>query len=136
MLIFRRDSVKILTNVIRDVDDVLPQRDLSSQQKKDLDEIARGCRDVLDQLKEKLGESQELGSKSKGISGKSRRMWKRFQWDQAEIDRFRNQVGLNITAFSVFLGRITRCYISLSFCGRRARSSFAQAMCLSKQRPV
>ena len=114
MLIARFDSVKILTNVIRDVDDVLPQRDLSIQQKKDLDEIARGCRDVLDQLKEKLDESQELGSKAKGIGGKSRRMWKRFQWDQTEIDRFRNQVGLNITAFSAFLGRITRCYISLT----------------------
>ena len=114
MLIARFDSVKILTNVIRDVDDVLPQRDLSSQQKKDLDEIARGCRDVLDQLKEKLDESQELGSKAKGISGKLRRMWKRFQWDQTEIDRFRNQVGLNITAFSAFLGRITRCNISLT----------------------
>ena len=113
MLIARFGSVKVLSNVIRDIDDVLPQRDLSSQQKKDLDEIARGCHDVLNQLKEKLDKNQELDSKVKGISGKSRRVWKRFQWDQAEIDQFRNRVGLNITAFGVFLGGITRCHLSL-----------------------
>ena len=112
-LIVRLYSVKVLTNVIRDVDDVLPQRDLSSQQKKDLEEIARGCHDVLNQLKDKLEKSQELDSKAKGISGKLRRMWKRFQWDQTEIDQFRNRVGLNITAFSTFLGQITRCYLSV-----------------------
>ena len=130
------DSVKILSNVIRDVDDVLPQRDLSQQQKKDLDDIARGCLDVLNQLKEKLEKSQELGSKGKGISGKSRRMWERFQWDQAEIDQFRNRVGLNITAFGTFLGRITRCYLSFSPRGRKYGSLLSPAMCLSQQRPV
>ena len=111
-LMVRFNSVKVLTNVIRDVDDVLPQRELTSQQKKDLDEIARGCHDVLNQLKDKLEKSHELDSKAKGISGKSRRMWKRFQWDQTEIDQFRNRVGLNITAFNTFLGRVTRCYLS------------------------
>ena len=114
MLIVRFNSVKVLSNVIRDADDVLPQRDLSGQQKKDLGEITRGCHDVLNQLKENLDKNQELvGSKVKGISGKSRRMWKRFQWDQAEIDQFRNRICLNITAFSIFLGRITRCHLSL-----------------------
>ena len=108
MLTDRFNSVKVLSNVLRDVDDVLPQRDLSSQQKKDLEKIARGCHDVLNQLKEKLDKNQELDSKVKGISGKSRRMWKRFQWDQAEIDQFRNRVGLNITTFGIFLGQITR----------------------------
>ena len=77
VLIARFNSVKALSNVLRDVDDVLPQRDLSSQQKKDLEEIARGCHDVLKQLKEKLEKNQELHSKAKGISGKSRKMWKR-----------------------------------------------------------
>ena len=116
MLTVRFNSVKVLSNVLRDVDDVLSERDVSNRQKNDLDEIARGCHNVLNQLKEKLDKSQELDSKAKGISGKSRRIWKRFQWDQAEIDQFRNRVNLNITAFGTFLGRITRCFITLSFC--------------------
>ena len=108
MLIIQFDSVKVLSNVLRDVDDVLPQRDLTSQQKKELDEIAQGCYNVLKKLEETLDKYQELDSSVKGISGRSRRVWKRFQWDQKDIDQFRNRISLNISAFSTFLGRITR----------------------------
>ena len=111
MLIARFNSVKVLSNVLRDVDDVLPQRDLPSQQKKDLDEITRGCLEVLNQVKEKLDENQDLDSRAHGISGGLGMVWERFQWDQTEIDQFRIRVALNITAFGTFLGRITRYYL-------------------------
>jgi hypothetical protein len=107
VLIVRFDSMKVLSNVLRDVDDVLPQRDLTSQQKKDLDEIAQGCYNVLKRPGETLDKYQELDSSVKGIRGKSRGIWKIFQWDQGEIDQFRNRIGLNISAFSTFHGRIT-----------------------------
>ena len=102
MLIFRFNSVKVLSNVLRDVDDVPPERDLSSQQIQDLEDISRSCHNVLNQLKEKLDKNRELDSKVKGISGRSQRMWKRFRWDQTEIDQFRNRISLNITVFSAF----------------------------------
>jgi peptidoglycan hydrolase CwlO-like protein len=107
MLIIRFDSVKLLSNVLRDVDDMLPQRCLTSQQEKDLDEIAQGCYNVLKKLEEKLENYQELDSSVKSIRGTSRRMWKRFQWNQKEIDQFRAQISLNISALDTFLGRIT-----------------------------
>jgi hypothetical protein len=106
MLIVRFNSVKVLSNVLRDVDDVLPQRDITSSQKKDLDEIAQGCYNVLKKLEETLDKYQELDSSVKGIREKSRRVWKRFQWDQGEIDQFRNRINLSISAFGTFLGRI------------------------------
>ena len=137
MLTVRLNSVKVLSNVLRDVDDVLPERDLSNQEKKDLDEIARGCHDVLNQLKERLDKSVELDYKVKGISGKPRRTWKRSQWDQTEIDQFRHRVSLNITAFGTFLGRITRFYLSLSIpLQSKRRSLYVSAMCLSQRKPV
>lgn len=107
MLILGLDSVKSLSNVVRDVDDILSQRDLTSQQKKNLDEIAQGCCNVLRELKDTLDKYQELDSSAKGISGKSRRVWRRLQWDQKDIDQFRSRITLNISAFGTFLGRIT-----------------------------
>ena len=115
MLIIRFDSVKVLSNVLRDVDDVLPQRDLTSLQKKDLDEIAQHCYNVLKKLEETLDKYQELDSSVKGIRGKSRRVWKRLQWDQREIDQFRNRISLDISAFGTFLGRITWYLSNLCF---------------------
>jgi flagellar biosynthesis chaperone FliJ len=98
--------VKRLSNVLRDVDDILSQRDLTDQQKQSLEEIAQGCCNVLEQLNKTLDKYQELDSSAKGISGKSRKVWKRLQWDQKDIDQFRSQITLNISAFGVFLGQI------------------------------
>jgi hypothetical protein len=118
VLIIGCDSLKVLSNALRDVDDLLPQRDLTTQQRKDLDEIAQGCYAVLKNLGEELDKYQELDSDVKGISGKSRRVWKRFKWDQRDIDQLRNRINLNIGAFSMFLGRITRYPFSLFYLGR------------------
>jgi hypothetical protein len=76
MLIFRFGRVKSLSNVLRDIDDVLPQRDLNGQQKTELDEIAQGCQSVLKELEDTLDEYQELGPDTKGFGGRSRRVWK------------------------------------------------------------
>lgn len=108
MLIVQFDRVKSLSNVLRDVDDVQSQRDLTAQQKQSLGEIAQGCQSVLEQLNKTLDKYQELDSSAKGISGKSRRAWKRLQWDQKDIDQFRSRITLNISAFDTFLGQITR----------------------------
>ena len=94
--------------MLRDVDDVQSQQELTGQQKQSLDEIAQGCHNVLDRLDKTLDKYQELDSSVNGISGKSRRVWKRFQWDQKDIDGLRSRIILNISAFDMFLGRITK----------------------------
>ena len=91
--------------MVRDVDDI---PDLTSQQKDSLHDVARGCRNVLEQLKETLDKFQDMDSNTNGISAKSRRVWKRLQWDQKDIDEFRHRIALNITAFGTFLNQITR----------------------------
>jgi uncharacterized protein YoxC len=107
MLISQFNSVKTLSNVLRDIDDVLSQRDLAGQQKQSLDDIAQGCHNVLKELNKTLDKYQDLGSSAKGISSKSRKVWKRLQWDQKDIDQFRSRITLNISAFGIFLEQIT-----------------------------
>jgi hypothetical protein len=99
--------VKTLSNILRDVDDIQSQRDLTGQQKQSLDEIAQECHSVLEELNKTLDKYQELDSSAKGIGGKSRKVWKRLQWDQKNIDQFRSRITLNISAFGTFLGQIT-----------------------------
>ena len=65
--------MKSLSNVLRDVEDIVPQRDLTSQQKDELDEVARGCCNVLNEFNRTLDKYQGLDSSAKGMSGKSRR---------------------------------------------------------------
>lgn len=109
------DSVKSLSNVLRDVEDTLPHRDLSPRQEAELREIVQGCCDVLKQLEEMLDNYQELESTgSKSSINRSRRIWKRLRWDQKEVDIMRSRIISSITLLDTFLGRITR-YPTLSF---------------------
>lgn len=116
LLIFWFDRVKSLSNILRDIDDILPQRDLADRQKTELGEIAQGCRDVLKELENTLDRYQELDLSIKGFDGRSRRVWKRFRWNQKDIDRFRNRINSNVLLFNTFLGRITK--LAILFCIR------------------
>lgn len=92
--------------MLRDIDDFVTQQDLDDQ--KGL-EVAQGCAKVLEDLEETLDKYQELdpSTKRKGKTEKTRRIWKRIQFDQTEIDRHRSRITLNIGALNTFLARIT-----------------------------
>ena len=100
--------VTSLSIILEDVRIILPQRDLTDEQKTGLDEIAQGCRSVLKELEDTLDKYQGLDSNIKGLGGRSRRVWKRLKWDQKDIDSFRNRITSNIALLNAFLGRITR----------------------------
>ncbi|PQE22577.1 hypothetical protein CJF31_00001496 [Rutstroemia sp. NJR-2017a BVV2] len=76
---------------------------------KGLDEVTQGCVKVLEELEETLDQYQELDSKSnsKGTVNKTRRVWKRIQFDPKDIDRHRSRITLNISALNAFLARTT-----------------------------
>ena len=105
---YQLDSVESLSNVLENIDDVQSQRNLTNEQRRRLDKIGQGCHNVLKELKKILDECQELDSSAKNTSGKLRRVWKRFQWNQENIDELRTQIILNINALSAFLAQIIR----------------------------
>lgn len=94
--------------MLRDIDDVLPERDLTSQQQTEFGDIIRCCRDVLQDLDKTLTKFKELDNSAKSVDGKARRVWKRFKWDQRDFDEFRSRIGSCVLLLSAFLGRISR----------------------------
>lgn len=108
ILIGRFNRVRSLAIVLQDVEVVVPKRELTSEQKTELAGIAQGCRNVLKEIERTLDGYQELDSSGKSFGGKSRRVWKRFKWDQKDIDQFQSRITTNTTLLNTFLGRITR----------------------------
>ena len=94
--------------MLRDIDDVLPSRDLTSEQQTELGDIIGRCRRVLQDLEKRLDKFKELDSSAKSVDGKTRMVWKRFKWDQRDFDGFCDRIGSNILLLSTFLGRISR----------------------------
>jgi len=110
MLILQRNRVKSLSNVLRDIEDILDEREPTSQQKTELQDIAKGCRNVLDELKETLERYKELGSNSnpKTFTRNARRVFKRMKWEPEDIKELRSRIVANITLLNAFNGRLTR----------------------------
>jgi hypothetical protein len=112
MLILQRNRVKSLSSVLRDIEDFLDEREPTSQQKTELQDIAKGCRNVLDELKETLERYKELDSNSnpnpKTFARNARRVFKRLKWEPEDIKELRNRIVANITLLNAFHGRLTR----------------------------
>ncbi|KAI9370213.1 ankyrin repeat-containing domain protein [Aspergillus egyptiacus] len=103
------DDVKRLSNVLRDIEDNDPGDTLGPDQKATLDEISQGCYEVLGDLNEALAKYQAFATQSpSGVRETGRWVWKRFTWDQSEIDHFRQRISANIGAYELFLGEINR----------------------------
>jgi hypothetical protein len=94
--------------VLQETDDILPARDLTSQQQTELGDIVKHCQSVLDELNKILTKFKELDPVAKGADGKPRRVWKKFRWDQKDATELRSQISSNILLLNTFLGRISR----------------------------
>jgi hypothetical protein len=106
--LFELDRVKSLSNVLRDIDDLLPERELTSQQQTELYDIAKGCRNVLKTLDETLEKYHELDSNPKAFGRKARRVWKRLKWEPEDIKELRSRIIANITLLNAFQGILAR----------------------------
>jgi hypothetical protein len=110
ILILQFNRVKSLSNVLRDIEDIPDWQKPTTQQKTELEDIAVGCRNVLEELKDTLGKYQELDSNSNArtFARKARRVWKKVKWEPDDIKEFRSRITTNITLLNAFNGRITK----------------------------
>ena len=111
--------VRSLSIIVEDVKVVLPQRDLTSEQTKELETITVGCSNVLTTLKETLDKYQELDSDAKCSDPKSfgfkfRKAWKRLKLEPEDIKGLRSRITSNITLLNAFNGQLTRYFIHSS----------------------
>jgi hypothetical protein len=86
-------------SVVHDVNEITFDG-LSDQQSKQLKTILVGCRDVLEELQDKLDKSHVLSYSTREWKLMARIAWARITWDQAEIDRFREKVTSSMSLFN------------------------------------
>lgn len=71
-----------------------------------MEDIDKGCRNILYELQRLLDRNTELES---GMSGKRiKRVWKRLKWDPEDIDKLRSRINTNIGFLNAFNGQAAR----------------------------
>ncbi|KAH6668301.1 hypothetical protein B0J14DRAFT_158963 [Halenospora varia] len=101
------DEVRSLSIVLQDVEVVLSEPDLSTQEKTELREIANGSHNVLKKLEEMLDKYGELKSDSGSVGRKVKRVWKRLKWGPEDIKELRSRIVANIILLNTFQGKIS-----------------------------
>ena len=101
------DEVKCLSNLLRDLDDMIPDRSLTQKHVVDLQDNLHACKNLLNDLDITLGKYQVLDmSGPTTLNAKSRRIWKRLKWEPADIKELRARLASNISLLNAFLGTI------------------------------
>ncbi|KAF6227996.1 hypothetical protein HO133_007724 [Letharia lupina] len=65
-----------LSNIHRDLEEVLPERELTPQQHQDRQDHIRGCENVLKDLDKIMDKYQTLDANLAGFGNKYRKLWK------------------------------------------------------------
>ncbi|KAL8789145.1 MAG: hypothetical protein Q9195_006966 [Heterodermia aff. obscurata] len=102
------DEVKSLSNVLRDLEDVIPERNITDQQKTDLEEALQVCRNTLTALDQVLDKYHDLAPPAgrNGLAQKSRRLWKRLTFEPEDVSNLRLRLTSNISLFNAFVGSL------------------------------
>ncbi|KFZ13854.1 hypothetical protein V501_03493 [Pseudogymnoascus sp. VKM F-4519 (FW-2642)] len=102
------DEVRTLSIVLQDAAVAFPNRELDNEQKRGLEIIDKGCRNILDELQQILENNTELIPESGGVGKRNKRVWKRLNWKPEDIDQLQNRINTNINLLNTFNGRPTR----------------------------
>jgi chaperonin cofactor prefoldin len=108
--------VRSLSIVLEDADVAASDLELTSTQRERLDEILRGCNDVLEEIKKIQDGASELGSTGGSLNVRAKRQWKRLTWKPEDIAELRDRLTSNVTLLDTFRNTLSR-YACLELCG-------------------
>jgi hypothetical protein len=102
------NSIRDLSTALQDADVAFSEREFNNDLKRELKDIDKGCRNVLDELQKVLDNNTELGSASGSIGKNFKRVWKRLKWNPADINELRVCINTSIRLLNAFHGQLVR----------------------------
>ncbi|KFY18128.1 hypothetical protein V492_00128 [Pseudogymnoascus sp. VKM F-4246] len=102
------DEVRSLSIVLQDAAVAFPDQELDNERKRSLEDIDRGCRNVLDELQRIIDKNIELSPESGSVGKRIKRVWKRLNWKPEDINQLRSRISTNISLLNAFNGQLTQ----------------------------
>ena len=99
--------MKSLSNILRDLEDVLPERELTLRQQLDHQEYIQGCENVLKDLEKIIDKYEILDAHPAGLGNKLRRSWKRLKFEPEDVRDLRSRLISNVGLWNSFMGSLS-----------------------------
>jgi len=101
------DDGRSLSIVLQDADIAFPKQELNNNQKRNLEDIDKGCQHILDKLQQILDKNTELNSETRSVGSRVKRVWKRLKWEPEDIKELQSRISMNIGFLNAFNGQLT-----------------------------
>lgn len=108
LTIIYSNRIRSLLIVLQDADVAYPNQELSADQKRDLENIDKGCQNVLNELQRIVDKNSELSSKCGSVGKRIKRVWKGLTWKPEAINELQSRISTNIGFLNAFNGRLTQ----------------------------
>ena len=100
--------MRSLSIVLQDIEVVLSETDLSTQQKTELREIVDSCFKVLLKLEQTLDKYGKLKLDPMRIESRVKRVWRRLNWEPEDINELRSRIVSNVLLLNTSQGKTTK----------------------------
>jgi len=100
--------VRSLSIILDDVEFGASRCCLGARQEESLGSLLVACREVLEDLEKTLDKYGELGSKTRSLSGRVKRNWKRLTLEPDDIRLLRSRITSNIAMLNTCLQGMSR----------------------------
>lgn len=101
------NEVLLMHAALEDVEEYVKRHGLGAERVARLTLIGKGCNDVLKALEVTLAGYESLGSKSKGLKERCKRMRDRLRWAMETVGDFRMRLVSHTNMLTLFLASIT-----------------------------
>ena len=92
---------------MHDVEDILSQENLTKSQEAEICDISKGCHELLNEITTLVAKNSVI-AEAVASTGKVRRIWQRFKWDQDEIKELRSRLIANTSLLNAFTASLMR----------------------------
>ena len=94
--------------MLRDLEDLIPERTITDQQSTHLKETLQGCKETLTALDQVLDKYHDLAPTAghTSLAQKSRRLWKRLTFEPEDVSNLRSSLTSKIGLFAAFIGSL------------------------------
>src|SRR5687767_14091537 len=86
LTIIYSNRIRSLLIVLQDADVAYPIQEFSVDQKRDLEDIDKGCRNVINELQRIVDKNSEVGFECGSVGKRIKRVWKRLSWKSEDIN--------------------------------------------------
>lgn len=116
-------SLRNFSNVVQDIDVLLSGCEPGPEQRAKLQSVRDDSTSLLNDLLKQIEKDGAIEAPSTSMTRGVKKAWKRFNWDQNDVQDFRSRISVNLALLNAIEGNLSRYFAKILFNFSSAKTS-------------